>query len=224
MVFGKEMVRRMKIQTMPLGMIQANCYLVSTEQKNAFVIDPGGEANRILKRLEEDGLRLRMILLTHGHHDHIAAVWKLAEATGAQVYIQKEDLELLQNIELSLCSMTELYFHYDPNLSICGLEDGACLELDELKIQLLHTPGHSKGSSCYQVGNVLFTGDTLFAGDIGRTDLYGGSYPQIKASLMKLAALEGDYQVYPGHGPATTLEKQRKENPYLGQVSYDDYF
>lgn len=214
----------MKIQTMPLGMIRANCYLVSTEKKNAFVIDPGGEASRVLRKLEEEGVSLKMILLTHGHHDHIAGVWKLAEETGAQVYIHKDDLEMLQNIDLSLCSMTELYFHYNPKIPICTLEDGSCLELDELKIRLIHTPGHSKGSSCYLVEDALFTGDTLFDGDIGRTDLYGGSYPQIKASVQKLADLEGDYRIYPGHGPDSTLETQRKRNPYLGQVSYDDYF
>lgn len=214
----------MKIHGMPLGMVQANCYIVSTEERHAAIIDPGGSVNRIVRYLQENELTPKMILLTHGHFDHIAALWELLDRFDVPVYIQQEDGEMLENIQLALCGMTTLYFPYREHTLYVALQDGDTVELDELVFQLIHTPGHSKGSSCYQVGNALFTGDTLFAGSMGRTDLYGGSYERIKQSLQRLAALEGDDTVYPGHGECTTLEQERRTNPYLGQVSYDDYF
>lgn len=205
----------MKIIQMPLGMIQANCYLVITEQKNALVVDPGGEAERILETLEKEGATLRKILLTHGHHDHIAAVWTLARETNAEIYIHQEDGEMLTNIEISLCSMTGLYFEYDPKRPFHTLQDGDQVTLDELKLTLIHTPGHSKGSSCYCMGQVLFTGDTLFDGAVGRADLYGGNSRQLRASLKKLAALPGDYSILPGHEGTSTMEVQRQVCRYM---------
>ena len=213
-----------KIQGIPLGMIQANCYILSTERKNAAVIDPGGEAEKIKTYLKQNDLTLKMILLTHGHHDHIAAVWDLAGWANVPVYIQEEDGEMLKDINLSLCSMVPLYFAYNSEMPIQLLKDRDILKLDELDIELIHTPGHSKGSSCYKIGDALFTGDTLFAGSIGRTDLYGGSYSVLKSSLEILKALPDTYRIYPGHGEDTTLGIEKRSNPYLGQVNYDDYF
>lgn len=214
----------MNVETMPLGMIQANCYILSSDAKNAAVIDPGGEVQKIKSYLEQNGLTLKMILLTHGHHDHVAAVWDLAQWAKVPVYIQEEDGEMLEDIKISLCSMVPLYFTYNPEMPIRLLKDGEHLSLDELDIKLIHTPGHSKGSSCYLTENLLFTGDTLFAGSVGRTDLYGGSYPILKKSLEILKTLPEACRVYPGHGEDTTLGFEKKTNPYLGQVDYDDYF
>lgn len=214
----------MKIVTKPLGMIQANCYLLVSEQNRVLVLDPGGDAGAIIRYLEQNSLTLGAILLTHGHHDHIAAVWDLLDYEQVPVYVPEQDLEMLEDISLSLCGMAPLYFHYEKGVSYHTVQDGDVVKLDEISLQVIHTPGHTKGSSCYLGEGALFTGDTLFEGSVGRTDLYGGSYPVLKASLEKLAALPQDYTVYPGHGGATTLEIQKKTNPYLGQVDYDDYF
>lgn len=213
----------MQIKIMPLGMVQANCYIISNDEKNAAIIDPGGSAAKILKYLADKELTVKLIALTHGHHDHIAALWDLLDELDVPVYIQNEDGEMLDDIKISLSRMSQLYFNYRPNTKYNVLSDGDSLKLDELQIKLIHTPGHTKGSSCYLIGDSLFTGDTLFAGDIGRTDLYGGDYNTMKASLLKLAALEGDYKVYPGHGGGSTLECERTGNPYLGQMEYEFY-
>lgn len=213
----------MKIEKMPVGIIYTNCYIFSTDQKNAAVVDPGGNAERILAYLEQNGLTLSMILLTHGHHDHVAAVWELREKTGAPLYIQQEDGEMLQDAKLLFCS-SEPYFSFTPITDYTILHDGDELELDELNIRVVHTPGHTKGSSVYLVGESMFSGDTLFARNIGRCDLYGGDYNVMKQSLKKLAELEGDYTVYPGHGENTTLGEERRHNVYMGLQDYDDYF
>lgn len=214
----------MNIVTRPLGMIQANCYILETNEKRALVLDPGGDAGQVIRYLEENGLTLGAILLTHGHHDHVAAVWDLLDWQEAPVYVPEQDLEMLEDISLSLCGMAPLYFHYRQGVPYRTLQEGDVVRLDDISLRVIHTPGHTKGSSCYLGDGALFTGDTLFEGSVGRTDLYGGSYPTLKASLEKLSSLEGDYTVYPGHGGATTLELQRRTNPYLGQVDYDDYF
>lgn len=215
----------MEIQVKPVGMIQANCYIVSSDSKNAFIIDPGGDAKQLLNNLKQHDLTLKMILLTHGHHDHIAAVWDILEECPVPVYVHSGDKEMLEDIQISLCSMVPVYFHYKTGVEYQTVKDGDKLEMDDLKIEVLHTPGHTKGSCCFVVNQqVMFTGDTLFQGDIGRCDLYGGDYTVMKQSLARLAVLETDYRVYPGHGPATTLLNQKATNPYLGQVSYDDYF
>lgn len=205
----------MKIHGMPLGMVQANCYIVSTEERHAAIIDPSGSVNRIVRYLQENELTPKMILLTHGHFDHIAALWELLDRFDVPVYIQQEDGEMLENIQLALCGMTTLYFPYREHTPYVALQDGDTVELDELVFQLIHTPGHSKGSSCYRVGNALFTGDTLFAGSIGRTDFPTGDMAALRKSLKRLAALEGDFPVYAGHEEDTTLEEERRTNPFM---------
>lgn len=205
----------MNIYGKPLGMVQANCYLIASEAGNAAVVDPGGDVKVICSMLAEHHLTPKMILLTHGHFDHIAALWELLKQFPVPVYIHPADGEMLEDIQKALCGMVPLYFHYEPGLVFERLEDGDSVRLDELSIRLMHTPGHTGGSSCYLAEDALFSGDTLFIDSIGRTDLPGGDFRVLSQSLRKLLELRANFRVFPGHGDATTLERERNYNPFL---------
>ena len=171
------------------------------------VIDPGDEADRIQAEVEASGARVEYILLTHGHYDHTTAVPELHRVwPQAKIYIHRADANGAGSRLFPLAGQVDNLAYY---------AEGDTLSLGALTIQVLETPGHSPGSVTLRVGDVLFTGDTLFAGDCGRTDLRGGSYEQILASLKKLGELKGNFHVCPGHGGLSTLEQERKFNPYL---------
>lgn len=193
----------LQIHTLPLGAFQTNTYLLhKPDSRLCVVIDPGYEAKTILQEVEALGLEVAAILLTHGHFDHVGAVKKLAEATGCRVFLQEADLALPG-------MLTAGKLHYtDPVL------DGQELTFDRLHLQVLHTPGHTPGSVCYLCEDVLFSGDTLFAGSCGRTDL-GGDWNALQHSLRTLAAMEPDYRVFPGHGESTTLAREKQYNPFM---------
>ncbi len=194
----------MEITTLTLGDYMTNCYILRQEQsKKCCVIDPGYEVGRILAFLQKENLEPEAILLTHGHFDHVGAVPDLAAETDCDVYISAADLSLPPMI-------TNGRLYYTHTYPAAGT-----LKLAGLTIQVLPTPGHTPGSVCLLVGDTMFSGDTLFRGSCGRTDLPGGSWEQMAASLKTLAALPGDYRVLPGHGEETTLERERKSNPYL---------
>ncbi len=192
----------MEMDILPLGLLSANCYLL-WDGPDAVVIDPGGQAETILNRLRELGVTLRAIVLTHGHFDHVGAVGELREATGCRVYLSVPDTVLPAQITAGPIPSTDLF------------DDGDTLRFGNIELHAILTPGHTPGSCCLQAGNRLFTGDTLFRGSIGRTDLPCGDWDQMMQSLKKLAALSGDLYVYPGHGDATTLDHERRTNPYL---------
>ncbi len=204
----------MKITSMPLGILKANCYIITSQKNNAVVIDPGGQSHKLMKFLDENGITLKKILLTHGHFDHAGAVNDLMAKTRAEVYIHRLDGEFLTDIDKFFCTHRPL-FDFEPIRDYIPLEDNDVIELDEIKIKVLHTPGHSKGSSIFIIDDVIFSGDTLFKDSCGRTDLYGGNYSQILASLKKIAALTGDYKIYTGHGEATTLNYERQYNEFM---------
>ena len=194
----------MEIITLTLGSYMTNCYILRQEQSSqCCIIDPGYEAGRILDLLQEKNLEPEAILLTHGHFDHVGAVQDLAAETDCDVYISAADLSLPPMI-------TNGRLYYTHTYPASGT-----LDLAGLTIRILPTPGHTPGSVCLLVGDTMFSGDTLFRGSCGRTDLPGGSWEQIRSSLKTLAALPGDYRVLPGHGEETTLERERKSNPYL---------
>ena len=201
----------MKVKVMQVGPIGTNCYILEDETTNkAAVIDPGDEADRIWKVLQEDGAEVEYILLTHGHYDHTTAVPDLVKALpGVQVYIHQADANGAGSQLFPLASQVQDLNYYD---------EGDTLTLGSLTIEVLHTPGHSKGSVTLKVGDVLFTGDTLFCGSCGRTDLRGGSYEEIMVSLKRLGELEGDFHVCPGHDRTSTLERERKYNPFLREA------
>ena len=201
----------MQVKVLQVGPIGTNCYLLEDEKAHvAAVIDPGDEAGRILQVIEDDGMDVKYILLTHGHYDHTTAVPELHQALPqAEIYIHKADANGAGSRLFPLAGQIPDLKFYD---------EGDALTLGELTIQVLHTPGHSKGSVTLKVGDVLFCGDTLFAGSCGRTDLAGGSYDEIMASLKKLGELPGDCHVCPGHDVTSTLERERRSNPFLREA------
>lgn len=204
----------MKIIVMQVGMLSVNCYIVVSDSQNAAVIDPGGEAERILDYLQTNKLTLKRILLTHGHIDHIGAVKVLKDRTGAEIYIHDLDAEMLNDPVKNLASPFRMA--YQPVSPDHTFSDGSRISLDEITFTVMHTPGHTKGSSVFLTGTTMFSGDTLFQGSIGRTDFYGGDYEAKQRSLKKLSELETDYTVLSGHGEKTTLGEEKKYNPYLG--------
>ena len=201
----------MQVKVLQVGPIGTNCYLLEDEKAHvAAVIDPCDEAGRILQVIKDDGVDVKYILLTHGHYDHTTAVPELHQALPqAEIYIHKADANGAGSRLFPLAGQIPDLKFYD---------EGDALTLGELTIQVLHTPGHSKGSVTLKVGDVLFCGDTLFAGSCGRTDLAGGSYDEIMASLKKLGELPGDCHVCPGHDVTSTLERERRSNPFLREA------
>ena len=201
----------MEVKVLQVGPIGTNCYILEDEKaRAAAIIDPGDEAGRILQVIEDDGVDVKYILLTHGHYDHTTAVPQLHKALPqAEIYIHKADANGAGSRLFPLAGQI-------PNLKF--YDEGDTLALGDMTIQVLHTPGHSKGSVTLKVGDVLFCGDTLFAGSCGRTDLAGGSYAEIMASLKKLGELPGDYHVCPGHDVTSTLERERRSNPFLREA------
>ena len=195
------------IHPLVLGAYQTNCYIIHDQHSaGCCVIDPGYDPDTILGTLEAQGLTLEAILLTHGHFDHVGAVRELAADTGCQVYVCAEDLALPQQLTAGPLYHTQTY------------AEGARLHLAGLDITVLHTPGHTPGSVCLQVEDALFSGDTLFAGSCGRTDLPGGSWDAMTRSLARLTSLEPNYWVLPGHGESTSLSEEKKYNPYMRSV------
>ena len=192
----------------------ANCYLVCDEDtKDAFLVDPGAYGIRQSEYIKSQGVNLRYILLTHGHYDHMLGVKHFKEDFAAKVVIHKEDVPCLSSPLKSLAITHGLNFPKTEADVI--VSDGDVLSFADSEIEVIHTPGHTKGSICYKLSDMLFTGDTLFRGTVGRTDFPGGSYKEILASVQKLAGLEGDFRVYPGHEGTTTLENERINNPYM---------
>lgn len=199
----------MKIRVLQVGPIGTNCYLLEDETTNAAaIIDPGGEAGRILDLIQSDGMDVKLILLTHAHFDHTGGVAELHKALpDVPVYLHPADAELLGSQVFPAIGVPTVPY-----------DEGDTLKLGSLTISVLHTPGHTPGGVCLKVGDALFTGDTLFQGSMGRTDFAGGSYEQIMASLKRLAALPGDYHVLPGHMGTSTLEAERKSNYYMQEA------
>lgn len=200
----------MKIETLVVGFLETNCYVVYDVSGDAAVIDPGADADKILKFLDEKSLKLKYIFLTHGHFDHIMAVPELKSRTGAKVVIAEGDAGALKRKDRSLASMVNMSQEpVEPDLIAA---DGSSYEAGEMNFTYLLTPGHTPGSAVIICGNAMFSGDTLFEDDCGRCDLPGGDYTEMLRSLRRLYSLEGDYDVYPGHDVKTTLSRERLYN------------
>ena len=194
----------LKVHALALGAYQTNCYILHEESsKTCCVVDPGYEADTIADKLDALGLTLEAILLTHGHFDHVGAVKELAAETGCDVYIHPDDLTMPPMMTAGKLYYTNTYV------------EGTQLHLAGLDITVLHTPGHTPGSVCLLTGDTLISGDTLFAGSCGRTDLPGGDWNTIRTSLRRLAAIEANLWVRPGHGGTSQLRDEKKHNPYL---------
>jgi len=198
----------MKVNHLTLGELETNCYiLIDEDTREAAVIDPADGADLLKKTIEGDGLTLRYILLTHGHRDHTLAAPRLHELfPDAAVYIHESDKG---QVGIYRYPMEELI----DDLRFYG--EGDALPLGNLRVEVLHTPGHTGGSVCLRCGTALFTGDTLFAGSMGRIDLPGARPDLMMGSLARLKQLDGDFDVYPGHMETTTLNRERQYNMYL---------
>lgn len=205
----------MLFHRMVLGELRTNCYIAADEATGfACLFDAPAEAEHILDYLSKKNLKLEYIFLTHIHFDHILAVDEIKQKTGAKLYINENDAEKLNDPYATLS--------YDRSLNIPHLEydaltsDGMSISLPIGEIKVIHTPGHSKGSVCYLIGDILISGDTLFKRTIGHTDSFDGDYDAEIASIKnKLLILDENTSVYPGHGFSTTIGAERKENPFL---------
>ena len=196
----------MLIKTIPVGQLETNCYVVTNEDTlQCVVIDPGDESNTILDYMESNRLKCEAVMLTHGHFDHTGAVDAVIEETGATVYMNSRDDNRVTHSHQLNYVLPENGINYD---------DGDLIDAAGLRFEILATPGHTPGSVTIRCEDCLFTGDTLFRGSLGRTDLDGGDMEKELASLKKLCSLEGDYEVYPGHMDSTTLQRERSFNYY----------
>lgn len=194
----------MKQVTMALGAYQTNCYMIWAEESDkCVVIDPGYDADTVLDQAKKQGKTIEAILLTHGHFDHVGAVRDIASETDCAVYICPDDLSMPPQLTAGPLYYTHTY------------GEGDVLQLAGLSIRVIQTPGHTRGSVCLITGDAMFSGDTLFEGSCGRTDLPGGDWAVILQSLKRLKEMTKDYKVYPGHGCATTLADEQKYNPYM---------
>lgn len=192
------------IKTLALGAYQTNCYLVWEEgSQTCVVIDPGYTPEKVLAEAKLLGKEIEAILLTHGHFDHVGGVKGIAMDTECPVYLCEQDLSMPPQMTAGPLHYTKLY------------AEGDFVEAAGLSFKVLHTPGHTPGSVCLMCQNAIFSGDTLFWGSCGRTDLPGGSWRTLHASLQRLRDLSGDYDIYPGHGDPTKLSFERNFNPYL---------
>jgi glyoxylase-like metal-dependent hydrolase (beta-lactamase superfamily II) len=207
----------MIIESFPVGLLGCNCTILGDEETHeGIVIDPGDEVERIYSRLTSLGLTIKQILVTHGHIDHVGGALALKRLTGAPILMNENDLPLLGAIKTQAAMFGLAVPETAPPDGT--LADGQTVGLETYPAQVLFTPGHTQGSVCLHFAplNLLLAGDTLFAGSIGRTDLPGGSFALIMDSLhSKLLGLPGETRVLPGHGPVTTIERERAENPFL---------
>ncbi len=208
----------MILETITVGPLQANCYLLGCDHTRAgLVIDPGGEAPRILHAIDRLGLQIEYICDSHGHVDHVAANAEIQRATGGKLLIHEADRELIERPHAFWSAMVG---GVEPSRPDGTLAEGDELHVGDLTVRVLHTPGHTPGGVCLAVENLLLTGDTLFAGSVGRTDLPGGSMPILRRSLRRIVAEFGeDTRLLPGHGPESTLGDEALTNPFLLELS-----
>jgi hydroxyacylglutathione hydrolase len=203
----------MIIKVLPVGPFEANCYVVGSEKTGqGMLIDPGDEADEILGNVAGQKLHIVLIVLTHAHIDHIGAVKEVYDATKAPIAIHTDSAKSLAHNATN--TMLGLSYPAPPNPDRL-LKDGDTVSVSELSFTVIHTPGHSPGSICLYGEGVLFSGDTLFREGIGRSDLPGGNYKELMASLHRLMALPPETVVYPGHGPKTTIGWEKLHNPFL---------
>ena len=202
----------LQITTLPLGAYQTNTYIVYAEgSKTCAILDPGYEAETILSKVRSLGLTVDAVLLTHGHFDHVGAVEQIVSATNCSLWMSESDWSQFPN-------PVTAYFYPIANCDFCEVrfcEDDEIIRAGGLTFHAISTPGHTGGSMCFRCENALFTGDTLFAGGCGRTDLPGGSGKWLRWSLERLGELEENFDVYPGHGESTTLAREKMYNPYM---------
>lgn len=204
----------MILSVYPAGVFQANCYIIGDEKNQiGAVIDPGGDADGIFNQCKNMGLNIKYIILTHGHGDHIGAVKDMADKTGAKILLNKKDEYLVKGGNKNLMPILRNIKEFEIDKYI---KDGDVIELGDINITVLETPGHTPGGVTLKIDDILFTGDTLFRGSVGRTDFEFGSFEELIDSINnKLMIYEDSFKVYPGHGPDTTIGYERRNNPFV---------
>ncbi len=205
-----------KIMKLVVGELQENCFILFDENKDAFVVDPGGSSENIIEAIEKNGLNIKYILLTHGHFDHVGAVAALVKKYKAPVYMSKDDRAFLESPKEVRAS----YFGMQIEAADVDVfvKEGDEISFSEGTIKVIETPGHTLGSVCYLFENYLFAGDTLFNGSIGRTDFPESDHSLMIESLKKLKKLDDDIYVLSGHGPESQISYEKMTNPYLRQL------
>ncbi|MDD4230466.1 MAG: MBL fold metallo-hydrolase [Dehalococcoidales bacterium] len=203
----------MLVESLVVGTFEVNCYLLACpETKKGIVIDPGDEVQRILEKIGQMNINIEKIILTHGHPDHSSGANALKEATGAPIMMHKSDVATANDRLLRMLLGMPEGTKIEPDGLI---DEGDKISVGSIELEVLHTPGHSRGSICLSGDGVLFSGDLLFAGGIGRCDLPGGNEKQMIESLKKVTQMDPEIIVYPGHGPFTTIEAESRGNNYL---------
>ena len=198
----------MTVKMIVLGLYGTNCYIVYDENTmNGIVIDPGYTPELVLQELNNLGVKLQAVLLTHGHFDHVGGTRALHEATGCKVYLNEKDSKLPEYLTAGPLFYTDFYGEGDE------------LDFDSLHFRVIETPGHTEGSICLFCGDTIFSGDTLFKANVGRTDGPGGSWKEICRSLRRLSEITGDYKVLSGHGEPTTLRREQLYNSFMQEAN-----
>lgn len=206
----------MNVKTLVVGFLNTNCY-IAYSGKNAVVIDPGADAESILGAADELGVEIKYIFLTHAHFDHVLAVDEITKRTGAKLVANAGERERMTSAEVSGQSVLKRRT-FVPLKSDVEPNDGDSIDVGDMHFEFVLTPGHTEGSMCIICEDTMFSGDTLFLGTCGRCDLAGGDYSEMLRSLKKLCELSGDYKVLPGHEGTTTLERERRTNPYMAEA------
>lgn len=203
----------MWIKCLPVGPLEGNCFIIADEtSKDCMVIDPGDEPDRIMDTINENELKVQYIICTHGHFDHVGCVGDIKEQTGADIVIHKDEIEIYKAArDMAAFWGFDIDPLPDPEIMV---QEGDVIKLGDLTFQILHTPGHSPGGICLYTDGIVITGDTLFAGSVGRTDFHGGDISKLRDSFRRLMSLPENTKVLSGHGPATTIAKEKRTNMF----------
>lgn len=205
----------MNLYMQPLGPVQANCYVIENEG-HALLIDPGDKFPQLKPFLEKENIKLEAVLLTHAHFDHMAGLDSIIKEFNVPVYLSPYEFEFLKNGELNASVSFGRFIRF-PEIEPISIDEGIT-QIANFEVQTIHCPGHTIGSNVYIIDKMMFSGDVLFQGSMGRTDLPTGSDYAMEKSLAKLKRLEVNYEVFPGHGPSTTLEYEKETNYYLRKL------